>query len=116
MRRSLSGLMAMAAVAGCATNTIYANFETLLKGWVGHSEDELVKVWGPPSSVYQSASTRYLTYTKSKACGVSEPYSCVCNTHFEFASGRISSWRWDGDGCPPSALDQETLLAPAGKS
>jgi hypothetical protein len=106
MKRSLIGLVAMVMVAGCAT---IHDYETLINGWVGHSEDELVQVWGPPTSVYQSASTRYLTYARSNACG---ERSCVCNTHFEFANGRITSSRWDGDGCP--SVYQKSLLAPAG--
>jgi len=113
MKRSLIALVATAIVAGCATTHDY---DALLRGWVGRSEDELVQVWGPPTSVYQSASTRYLTYAKSKSCGVSEPVSCVCNTHFEFTSGRISSSRWDGDGCPPNPAVQESLLVPSGRS
>jgi len=115
MKRSLIGLVATIMVAGCATTQGY---EALLKGWVGHSEEELVQVWGPPTSVYQSATTRYLTYTKTKACGQNTPYSCVCNTHFEFASGRISAWRWDGNGCPPGDFqsDLEYLRVRAGRS
>jgi|SRR5215831_4663794 len=98
MKRSLIGLVAMVMVAGCTT-TVPHDYETILSGWVGHSEDELVQIWGPPTSVYQSASTRYLTYAKSVLCG--EGASCVCNTYFQFTSGRISAWRRD-DGCIPS--------------
>ena len=114
MRRSLIGLIAVALVAGCATTS---NYEDLLKTWVGRSEDELVQTWGPPSSVYQAAGAKYLTYTKNQTCGSDNHYTCVCNTHFELASGRVESWRWDGNGCLayPPELQQQTLPFPSGR-
>jgi len=57
MRCIAISLVAITWLAGCITT---ANYETMLKTWVGRSEDELVQVWGPPSSVYQSTSANTL--------------------------------------------------------
>lgn len=114
MRRSLIGLAAIAGLAGCATT---ANYEAMLKTWVGRSEGELVQTWGPPSSVYQGASTKYFTYAKSKTCSSGKDYfTCVCNTTFELASDHITSWRWDGNGCIALPPDLESLPFSTGRS
>jgi hypothetical protein len=101
------GLVAMAIVAGCATT---ANYEDLLKTWVGRSEDELVKDWGAPSSVFQAASSKYYTYVRNKSCysGKDSYTTCVCNTTFELESSRVRAWRWDGNGCTALPPDLET--------
>lgn len=116
MRRSLIGLVAIAIVAGCAAYfPTTENYEAILKGWVGRSEEDLVKGWGAPSSVYQAANSKYLTYVKNKTCVGKEPYTCVCNTTFELASNRIASWRWDGNGCAALPRDRESLPFSTGR-
>ena len=109
MKRSLTGLVATAIVAGCATT---ANYESLLNGWVGRSEDELVRDWGAPSSVFQTSSSKYYTYVRNKTCqrGSNETYTCVCSTTFELESSRVRAWRWDGNGC--TALPPELQRSP----
>lgn len=118
MRRSLIGLAVIAWLAGCAA--LYPttdNYEAMLKMWVGRSEGELVETWGPPSSVYQSASAKYFTYTKSKTCSSGkETFTCVCYTTFELASDQIASWRWDGNGCTALPPDQGSLPFSTGRS
>jgi len=116
MKWSLIGLVAITWLVGCVAYPTTDNYEAMLKTWVGRSEAELVQTWGPPSSVYQSASTKYFTYTKSKTCGVGESYTCVCNTHFELASDHITSWRWDGNGCSSLPPDMESLAFSTGQS
>lgn len=97
MERSLTGLVATAIVAGCVTT---ANYETILNGWVGRSEDELVKDWGAPSSVFQTSSAKYYTYVRNKGCSDGkETYTCVCSTTFQLESSQVRAWRWDGNGC-----------------
>ena len=108
MKRSLTGLFAMMIVAGCIATT--GNYEALLKGWVGRSEDELLREWGAPASVFQNSSSKYYTYVKNKTCGNQTAYTCVCNTTFELESGRVRSWRWDGNGC--TALPPEFESSP----
>ena len=110
------GLAAIAWLAGCATT---GNYEAMLKTWVGHSEDELVQAWGPPSSVYQSPSAKYFTYAKSKTCGAGhDAITCLCTTSFVLANDRVTSWRWDGNGCtalPPDLASSPTPF-PTGQS
>ena len=113
MRCIAISLVAITWLAGCITT---ANYETMLKTWVGRSEDELVQVWGPPSSVYQSTSAKYFTYARSRTCGVGkDAITCLCNTSFELVSNRITSWRWDGNGCSAGPR-QDSLPFPTGRS
>ena len=49
MRVASFVLVAM-LLAGCATT---ANYEVMLRSWVGKSESDLVSAWGQPDSVYQ---------------------------------------------------------------
>ena len=52
MRRGRVIWLVLAALlaAGCATREKY---DTLVRGWVGHPSDALVRSWGPPSSTYK---------------------------------------------------------------
>jgi hypothetical protein len=114
MRRSLIGLVAVAIVAGCATTE---NYEAMLKTRVGRSEVELVQAWGPPSSIYQSTNAKYFTYAKSKTCGAgNDAITCLCNTSFELANDRITSWRWDGNGCTAYPPELVSSPFPTGQS
>jgi len=113
MRRSLIGL-AMAILAGCVTT---ANYEAMLKTWVGRSEDELIKDWGAPSSVFQGASSKYYMYVRNKTCGAgNDAFTCVCNTTFELESNRVRSWRWDGNGCTAAPPDMQLSPFSTGRS
>jgi hypothetical protein len=114
MRRSVISLVAITWLAGCATT---GNYEDMLKTWVGRSEDELVQAWGPPSSVYQSAGAKYFTYARSRTCGAGHgSITCLCTTSFELANNRITSWRWDGNGCIAFPTDLESSPFPTGQS
>ncbi len=107
--------------AGCATTE---NYEKILRSWVGAEELALVRKWGPPQNVYENGGVRFLTYERSaqgyvpgtaptyqttrigntyttQAVGGSPgyAYSQRCTTTFEVSSGRIVSWRWEGNAC-----------------
>jgi hypothetical protein len=118
------GLVAMLAATtiGCATQEGY---EKILSSYVGASEASLLAQWGPPDQAYSSdASTKYLTYSKSRSGyvpGVPPTYqsSCsfgvcttipigglpgysytdTCKTSFKLVDGTIASWRFEGDAC-----------------
>jgi len=112
-------------VSGCATTE---NYEKILDTWVGSTEGQLVQAWGPPAGFYESGTTRYLTYTKSRSGYVpgtaptyqttiigntaytssygGSPgfsYSRHCKTTFTIQNGVISTWRYEGNDC--TALD-----------
>ena len=117
----LVALIICGLLLGCATT---AKYEKILDSWIGSTEDRLVRSWGPPDSVYDSPSQRYLTYMDSrqgyvpgtaptyqsyaigntvytKPVGGSQgySYSMHCKTTFEIADGRITSWRYEGNSC-----------------
>jgi len=121
MRKSIAWAAIVALLAGCVTT---AKFEDKLNSWVGHSEDDLVRSWGPPSGVYETANSKYLTYARSAqgyVPGVAPSYqsyavgntvytrpvggspgfaySQQCNATFELVGGVIRSWRWEGNAC-----------------
>ena len=121
MRRTILAVVASALLAGCATT---AKYEAMLNTWVGHSEDELIRRWGPPDRVYETSSSKYLQFSRSasgyvpgtppsyqttivgntaytNAVGGSPgfAYTNWCNTIFELQSGVVRSWRWEGNAC-----------------
>jgi hypothetical protein len=106
---------------GCATT---ANYEKLLSSWVGSPESALISSWGPPSSVYESDGTKYLTYSKSNSGyipGVAPSYQTTyvgntayttpvggyagfaysnnCSTTFTISNKTITNWRYEGNAC-----------------
>lgn len=120
MKRIAAALL-LILLAGCATT---AKYEKVLNTWVGSSEKDLVRKWGPPQGVYESDGTRYLTYNSSRNLfmpGVAPTYTTQyvgntaftsasggmpaqniamsCQTTFELTNGLITSWRWQGNDC-----------------
>ncbi len=121
MKRFLILISLSFFLTGCATT---ANFEKMLSGWIGASEEGLISSWGPPSRVYSSGANKYLTYDKSASgyvpgtaptytttvigntaytnvTGGSSGYSYSknCSTTFTIVNGSVSSWRWEGNAC-----------------
>lgn len=118
----LVGVWLTASFIGCATT---AKYEKALDSWVGKSEPELVKRWGPPDSVYQAdGSTRMLTYYSSSITffpatfpdyrispydssisvnqygGIpTEANHLKCKTSFTVVNNQITDWRWEGNDC-----------------
>ena len=122
-------------LAGCGTIPTTANYEEILKTFTGLTEDELVAQWGPPDSVYTTGATKYLTYQKrvsgyipgmapsyqstvigntvtTQAIGGYPGYNFTrsCKTSFAITAGRITSWRYEGNGC--KAREQSTVVQP----
>lgn len=120
-KNTLLALCASVILAGCATT---ANYEKLLSSWVGHSELELIRAWGSPVGQYESGGVRFVTYEQRRnvfipgtnptyqtniigntayttAVGGSPAYNIPlsCRTTFEIQNERVTSWRWEGNGC-----------------
>jgi limonene-1,2-epoxide hydrolase len=114
-------LMAVLALSGCATTAAY---EGILRSFVGTSETELVRQWGPPASVYQNEDARFLTYNRAGQAyipgtaptmyttqigntyqtqavgGMSAMLLAMnCTTTFELHDGKVTNWRWQGNYC-----------------
>ena len=113
-------------VAGCATTE---NYEKMLNTWVGASEVDLVKKWGPPDSVYEGAGSRFLTWNRTGQVYVPGmptyqtyrigntiytqpalgPQGYIvneqCKTTFELKAERVASWRWEGNVCKLTARE-----------
>ncbi len=108
-------------LSGCATT---ANYEKLLSSWVGQSEVDLLRSWGPPQQQYQSGEVKFLTYDRrsnvfvpgtaptfqtniigntayTTAIGGSPAYNIptACRTTFEVQNDRVTTWRWEGNAC-----------------
>lgn len=116
--------IALALLLGaCASE---AQFENNLRSWVGAPEGELISQWGPPTSVYESGSTKYLTFNKQRSVnipGVAPTYqtncgpygtfcttqaiggmsaqniALACSTTFAVVSGKITTARYEGNDC-----------------
>lgn len=110
-------------LSGCADGPTVANYERVLRGWVGKNEDALVMAWGPPKSKYvMKNGDDVLTYSNHSAISTStyyDPYfreldtyasqsNCTTN-FFTDSSGIIKSWRWDGNDCVAYAANPDHL-------
>jgi hypothetical protein len=113
-------IMTMTLTA-CATTE---NYEKILRSWVGSSEIDLLRSWGPPNSQFYSSGTTFLTYERygnvfipgsdptfrttrigntlyTNTTGGSPSYNIPtsCRTIFEIRNTTIVSWRWEGNAC-----------------
>lgn len=108
-------------LVGCATT---ANYEKILNSWIGASEIDLVRTWGPADNQFNSSGIKFISYQKNGAVyipGTSPTYTTTmigntaytttsggspgynihlnCKTTFEIKDERVINWRWEGNGC-----------------
>jgi hypothetical protein len=120
-------LFGLVLLAGCATT---AGYEQMLNTWMGSTEIDLVRKWGPPLGAYDGGGSRFLTWESSgqvyvpgtapsyqtqfigntaytTPVGGSPGYTVMkrCRTTFELRNGVVSSWRWDGNACKARTRD-----------
>lgn len=107
-------LLAMVGVlAGCASST------AVLQNWVGAPESELLRRWGKPNRVTETAEGgKVLEYAKERFAIVPTPrpsdfpgqitrmeyveYQFWCRTRFEVSGeGTIVGFRYEGNDCDP---------------
>jgi hypothetical protein len=114
-------LLTVSMLSSCATQ---AGYKKVLDSWVGHTELELVRAWGPPVRAHDISDSRFLefhrsgnlvlpgsdpTYTTTvigntaytTSSGGSSPTNIAlsCATTFEVRNGVIISWRYQGNNC-----------------
>jgi hypothetical protein len=93
-------IWAVVLLSGCATA---ANYEKILNGWVGASEDNLLATWGPPNNVYSSGGMKYLTFGGASGMvfmrGMAIPVSCQTTFTIAEATRTITTWRYEGNAC-----------------
>jgi hypothetical protein len=121
MKKTLALTAILLSLSGCATT---ANYEKMLSSWVGASELDLVRRWGPPTQSYETGGRKFLIYSSSQDVflpGTAPTYTTTvigntaytnmvggtpgqtlsfsCRTTFEIHDERIVSWRWQGNDC-----------------
>ncbi|WP_350297087.1 hypothetical protein [Limnohabitans sp. Rim8] len=75
------------ALGGCATT---ANYEKLLKSWVGSNVDNLVMRWGPPANSYPlSSGGRVLEYSNQRNIQLGGYTTTVPQTTYNTGSANI---------------------------
>jgi len=114
-------LMLPLMVSGCATT---GKYEKVLQSWVGSSELDLVRSWGPPQQTYEASDRKFLIYSSSNDMylpGSGPTYQTTvvgntaytnsyggtpamniqlsCTTTFEITADVITSWQWRGNNC-----------------
>lgn len=112
---------AFLSVAGCATT---AKYESVLGSWIGSSELDLVRSWGPPANSYETGGTKFIVYSSSRnvqLAGTAPTYTTnvigntaytnsyggtpaqniafSCETTFELQNEIIVSWSYRGNDC-----------------
>lgn len=123
MRRFRGLWMACVVVllSGCATT---AKYEQMLSAWVGASELDLYRTWGPPNNQYEAAGSKFVSFMRqgqmwvpgtapsyqtiftgnsafTQAVGGSPAYNIAltCQTTFEIRQGKVVGSRWQGNNC-----------------
>lgn len=48
-------------LSGCATT---AKYEQMLSAWVGASELDLYRTWGPPNNQYEAAGSKFVSFMR----------------------------------------------------
>ena len=100
--RNRAGVMVLVAALGACGTT--ANYEEILRSWVGDSEESLVASWGIPSASYSTGETKYLIYRNSRVF-VDDFNNDImlttfsCETTFTVVMGIIDRWEWRGNSC-----------------
>ena len=122
----LSSIVFILLISGCASTTgpTTKGYKQVLNCWIGVSEAQLVRKWGVPAQVFNSAGTRYFVYNSSSnvyipgtspfyttnfiggtayttSYGGSAPQNVNynCRTTFEIIDGKVVSWRYKGNNC-----------------
>lgn len=94
----------------CATT---ANYEKILKSWMGANVNNLIASWGPPSDVYPmpngskmytwlrvGGTTVFANYNQYLNMVTASSVTSWCKTTFTVSpSGIIQGWRWEGNTC-----------------
>jgi len=81
----IMGVVALLALAGCTAD--------VMKGWVGHSETELLASWGAPDKTAQSGGKKFHTWDGRNGAG-----QIICTRTFVIdASGFVQSF---STNCP----------------
>lgn len=121
MRKALALIVTLFALTSCATT---ANYEKILNSWVGDTELNLIRKWGPPRQTYETGGSKFLVYLSTRNVylpGTAPSYTTTvigntaytnpiggtpgqniglsCQTTFEISGERIVSWRWQGNDC-----------------
>jgi hypothetical protein len=121
MRKALVLTAILFVLAGCATT---ANYEKILSSWVGFTELDIIRKWGPPQQSYETGGRKFLVYSSARNMylpGTAPSYTTTvigntaytnrvggtpgqniglsCQTTFEISDEKIVSWRWQGNDC-----------------
>lgn len=117
----LLALAGALSTQACATT---ANYENVLKSFVGSEEAALVQKWGPPQESYEKGDRRFLIYSSNRDINLpgtapthesplrgnpvmrgqagdttTQRIAFTCITTFEISNGRVVSYQWRGNDC-----------------
>lgn len=107
MKQLIVLCLALQVCAGCASEAKYGK---RLDSWVGHTEDELVLSWGPPTQryplkdghllVYSNSATGPVVYQQVGWAVMGNQATYFCNTRMQIdATGKIIGWSTYGNSC-----------------
>lgn len=110
--------------SGCSlfinNNARIENYKEVLNAWLGHSQAELVQVWGTPVHAYEKEGVNYIVYIESDVVQVSNGNKIdrmprvageymiksdpglvnkSCTTLFTVENEKITAWRFEGNDC-----------------
>jgi hypothetical protein len=113
MRKILASIAIGFLISGCthapAGPTRDQTFNQEMNEWIGLSEEELLRDWHAPDSVYESGKLKFLTYSISRQASgggamigrvfVSKSQTHYCDIEFMLNGGLIEQWNFKGDNC-----------------
>lgn len=97
----------VSSLSAC-THTRSTRLDGMIDSWQGHDPDQLVKVWGAPSSTFTlREGGKVLTYQHSRLAtrmyyyrypeNVSDSYTCKVNFHTDADQTKITGGNFQGD-------------------
>lgn len=114
-------LIAITLLSGCATE---AKYKSNMDSWVGADEAKLIRKWGPPVSIYEAGSSKFLLYTSRNTLVLpggpttattnvygntafttvnhgapAQGIDYVCSTTLEVRDAKVIGWSSQGNGC-----------------
>jgi hypothetical protein len=104
MKKLTALILSAGLLAGCIT---MQDYEGIMSTWIGASEVEVVRAFGVPTSSYDSAGSRFLSFQDERVyVDMYGGGTLRCTTLFELRDGRVVDWSAEGNSClnnaPPS--------------
>ncbi len=124
MKKSLIILVLLGLSIMPALANVQSNMEKLMNGWVGEDINDVIMLWGKPSSVKETSNGTLYYWTdnnktfstanhKGQIVGIMKSCNRIFGTNKD---NKIIDWQWDGNTCPGKYSAVKKLVNPKVKN